>query len=254
MKVRNVYHCCVQKTGSQWIKSILGDKLIFRNSGLKTYSYQKYLPTKGDPRRITERIFDHPLPENTIATPLYLDYHCYSSIKKPEEYRTFFVFRDPRDITVSWYYSVKYIHPIMGRIQEHRDKLHLLSIAEGLSYCINYLNEYGIFKALESWLDFAEADSYVILIRFEDMIDPEKQLSILSSLFQHCCFELTDRDIERLLKKYRFDLMKKKHSRGGISPYRKGTPKDWKNHFNEDLIAQFKELTGNLVKRMGYEE
>ena len=64
-----------------------------------------------DPRKMTEIRFEAPLPPGTIVSPLYLDYPGFRSIPKPDSYRAFFVMRDPRDILVSWYLSIKHYHP-----------------------------------------------------------------------------------------------------------------------------------------------
>ena len=37
------------------------------------------------------------------------------------------------------------------------------------------------------------------------------------------------------------------------SHYRKGVPRDWKNHFNEDHIRVFKRDYGDLLIKLGYE-
>lgn len=262
MKPVNIYHCCVQKTGSQWIKAILSDDLVLEKTGLTIHTYHKYLPGNTDPRILTERFFHQPFPENCILTPLYMDYNSYMSIPKPACYRAFSIIRDPRDIIVSWYFSVKYSHPLMGKIPRHREILNRVPPDEGLIYCIEYLKEYGLFSALKSWVSRPgtdPSDSFIKLFRFEDLVNMEQQLSLLTDLFSHCHFQLTGNDIKYLMEKYRLEEMKKKAQKNqpgnqGISHYRKGIPGDWQNYFNEKVQSAFAQHLGDLLKELGYRE
>jgi hypothetical protein len=251
--LENIYHCCVHKTGSQWLKSILADEIVTGKTGMALYTYQKNLPTKGDPRKLTERIFTEAMPENRIISPLYMDYHSYNSIPKPERYKTFFIFRDPRDVIVSWYFSVKHSHPLMGKIPEHRKALHKLSLTDGLIYCIEYLSGFGLFATLESWLDVPGKNPHVLNIRFEDMVNANKQFAVIAALFSHCRIELPKRKIKRLLNKYSFGQLRKKSKKEEVSHYRKGVPGDWKEHFDERVLASFNRLAGELITGLGYE-
>jgi len=250
----NIYHCCAYKTGSQWIKMIFSDDLVYKKSGMKTYSYQQFLSPKGDPRKISERIFPDPFPLKTIVTPLYIDYHSYCLIKKPADFRTFFIFRDPRDIIVSWYYSIKYTHPLMGKIPEHREKLKSFSIEEGLIYSIGYLNEFGVFEALRSWFQAFECIPDVLFFPFEELTDKKKQKFVLNRLFSHCGIELSSKNIDKIVKKYSFDRLKKKKGKSRFSHYRKGIHGDWKNDFTPAVLNKFNDLAGDLTILMDYKQ
>jgi hypothetical protein len=231
---------------------ILSDDLVYKKSGMRTYSYQQFLSPKGDPRKITERSFPDQFPLNTIVTPLYIDYPSYSSIKKPEEFRSFFIYRDPRDIIVSWYFSVKDTHPLMGKIPEHRKKLQSYSLEEGLLYSLNYLNEFGVFEAFRSWFQASESIPEILFFPFEELIDKKKQNHIFNRLFTHCTIEFSQNDIHKIINKYSFDRLKKKKRRGGFSHFRHGVPGDWRSHFTPRLLSQFIALTGDLLTIMGY--
>lgn len=251
-RIKNIYHCCVHKTGSQWLKAIFSDEIVSDKTGMSLYTYQKNLATKGDPRKLSERIFDKPFPENCIISPLYMDYSCYTSIPKPDCYKTFFIFRDPRDIIVSWYFSVKYSHPLMGKIPAHRATLQKLSLRDGLIYCIEYLHDFGLFTALESWINVPEDDPPVMIIRFEDLVDVSKQSSFFSDLFSHCGIRFSKKETEKLLHKYRFGRLQKKSKKEQVSHYRRGVPGDWQEHFDEKVLDSFNKLTKDLISKLGY--
>jgi hypothetical protein len=254
MKIDNIYHCCVHKTGSQWIKAILSDETVLKKTGMTLYTYQKHLPTKGDPRKLTERIFEHPFPGNCIVSPLYMDYNSYDSIPKPGSYKTFCIIRDPRDIIVSWYFSVKYSHPLMGKIPRHREILHQLSLSRGLIYCIEYLHDFGLFDSLKSWINIPANDSHIKVFPFEDIVDVNRQFTVISELFSHCHISLDTNETRHLLHKYHFQQLQKKESgkSTNISHYRKGVPGNWKEYFDEDVTKAFEKLAGKLVDELGY--
>src|SRR5437773_8915442 len=90
----NLYHCCVPKTGSQWIGKILSDPIFYRYSGLEGYHYQTSLPGGHDSRKISDRSFAAPFPKGTIVTPLYISFDNFTSLPKPERYKAFFVTRE----------------------------------------------------------------------------------------------------------------------------------------------------------------
>ena len=256
MKIDNIYHCCVHKTGSQWIKAILSDDIVLEKIGMKLYTYQNHLPTKGDPRKLTERVFYHSFPIKCIISPLYMDYNSYMSIPKPESYKTFCIIRDPRDIVVSWFFSVKYSHPPMGKILHHREILNQLSLSQGLVYCIEYLNDFGVFESLKSWINLPENDFYIKVFRFEDIVDVNRKYTEFAELFSHCNISVNTNEIMWLLDKYSFQRLqkKKKLKNTNVSHYRKGIPGNWKEYFNENVSKIFDKLTGNLVNELGYKK
>jgi hypothetical protein len=234
------------------MKTLLSDNIIFKRSGKIVYSYQKHLKTKGDPRKIVERSFTKPFPQNCIVSPLYLDYGSYLSFPKPATYKTFCVIRDPRDIVVSWYFSVKFTHPLVGRVSEHRGILKDMSLGDGLLYCMEYFKEYGLFRALKSWKIASKKNPTILLIKFEDMVNEKKQIHVISNLLNHCCIYLTTDELNSLLKKYSFNEMQKRRKGKNGSHYRKGVAGDWRQYFNSHLEREFKKRAKNLVHELEY--
>src|SRR5262249_34854695 len=90
-EVENIYHCCVHKTASQWIRGILAARETYLGCGLRTHSYQSRLPGGSDTRKITERTFDRPFPTFSIVTPVYIGRENFCALPKPESWRAFMV-------------------------------------------------------------------------------------------------------------------------------------------------------------------
>lgn len=218
---------------------------------MMVHTYQKYLPERSDPRKLTDRTFSKPFPKNHIISPLYMDFHSYKSIPKTDSHKTFYIYRDPRDIITSWYFSVKNSHPPIGKIPEHRKELHRLSVKEGIKYSINYLRSFGLFSAMASWQKASNTDSRILFIRFEDLIGEVSQLPTMTSIMSHSGIQMTQREIKEILDKYHFKKMRKKGGENH-SPYRRGISGDWKNYFSEETMQVFAETFPGLISKLGY--
>jgi hypothetical protein len=130
--------------------------------------------------------------------------------------------------------------------------LNELSLTEGMCYAVKILQERGLFPALHEWSKLAARDKNVLLVRFEDLIvNP----NIFKNLFAHCDIRMPKNKLQQLLENYSFDKLsgRKRGEEEKHSHYRKGTAGDWKNYFNPSLTAEFKNITGDLIMSLGYE-
>jgi len=252
----NVYHCCIHKTASQWIRLILSDPRVYRYSGLKPYHYQSFLPSRIDARKLKDRIFEKPFPKRKIVCPIYLNYNNFMKMPKPLEYKSFFVTRDPRDIVVSMYFSKTYSHPVVGEIMKDRQYLQSISIRDGLIRTIESLDDAGSFDALRSWAEGAKEDKKVSLIRFEDITGTD-QFQEFKTLFVNLDIAIPEKVLSALLSTYSFKRLsggRKQGEENQLSKYRNGLPGDWTNYFDNIVYEKFKNTTGDLVSKLGYQQ
>lgn len=251
--VQNVYHCTTHKAASSWMVGLLCDPAFFRYSGLDNFTYQHDWMEGRDPRPYDERRFSRPFPKYTVATRLYLDYSCFQDLPKPSEYRSFFVLRDPRDIVVSWYFSMKNTHPIQGieRRKQIRERLQRLSKTAGLCFTIEYLADYGLFQAQRSWQNVA--DSNVRCFKYEDLTG-DNQFDQMKALFEHCTISIPKAELRDLLHRHGFENTEKrrKGEEDRSSHRRKGVAGDWANHFDSEVKSTFKDAVGGLPEELGY--
>lgn len=249
---RNVFHCCVHKTGSQWIKSLLSDMTTTRYSGLSHYHYQSRMLNGFDPRKITERSFNQPFPENTIVSPLYIDFENYLRVPGKAPRKAFFVMRDPRDIVVSAYFSARYSHMPSGDIPRLRCELKSLSMDEGMVHIMKYLHDIGVFPALRSWAFADKKDPGVLLVRYEDLRCSE--FETIRTIFGHLDIAVPDSELRELIGSYSFKRVsgRDKGVENQRSHIRKGSSGDWRGYFDSSIMKTFEALTGDLVKQLGY--
>jgi hypothetical protein len=249
----NVYHCCVPRTGSQWIRAWLRDERIYRYSGLTYFNYLYRFPDSVDERPMTDRMEAEPFPPGRIASPLYFDFPSFSSIPKPDSYRAFFVARDPRDLVVSWYFSMKRSHKLLGRVPVWREELNRLSMVEGLHYSIRTMDEDArIFQTMRSWAELSSTDPNALIVTYEDLTGPESRATF-RSLLTHCDIPLPEGQLTGLLNDHSF-ASKTGRSRGEedrSSQMRKGVPGDWTNHLDDRMLAALDSVAGDLVERFG---
>ncbi len=252
--LHNIYHCTVQKSASQWVRGILSDPRTFRHSGLMSYQHEHQLPDGYDPRGLTDRTYADAFPDRTIVTPLYLNYEGFAAMPKRTPYRAFFVMRDPRDVVVSWYFSVKYSHRAIGEIGRLREELLRMPKADGLIFAIDYLNEYGLFEAQHSWAGAGAKDANVLLVRCEDLVGPE-QLSFVKCLLAHCDIRMPDDEIAELVESISFEKLsgRMRGHEDVRAHYRKGIAGDWRNHFDDAIHKRFSAAAGDVITLWGYQ-
>lgn len=250
---QNIYHCCIQKSGSQWIKSMFSDQMVYKASNMKTHVPHKNFFA----RSLVQYLIDKPLPVNKIITPLYIGYEDFLKIPKPEKYKAFFVMRDPRDILISWYFSAKFSHRKNPYIKEQRKILKAKNDEEAICYlCKHVFNKNNIlFNAMRPWYSNEKEKEGIIVLRYEDLVGAKKIDSFIR-LMAFINIGISKENIEYLLKKYSFE----KFSRGrkiGVenikSHYRKGKSGDWKNYFTREHKEIFKKVHGQLLIDLNYE-
>jgi hypothetical protein len=250
----NVYHCTVYRTGSQWIRGILSDWRVIRYGGLlPEFHPQRIYGTAERPDLTLSRPFPfaEPFAPGQVVT-LYASYDNYLRLSKPASYRTFFVFRDPRDIIVSHYFSALRGARLVRSDPHSRE---LASAEDGISLVIDELEHMGLFSSLESWTAVSAVDEHVRLVRFEDLIGPEG-FDAFWDLMAHCDIAIPGAVLCRVLQDHSFSSLS-----GGRQPgeedisshYRKGVAGDWRNHFTDQHLEKFVEVAGDLVALSGYQ-
>jgi hypothetical protein len=243
-----VYHCCTQKTASQWFKAVFRDPAFQRHTGLDVMPYVAL--------GLREARFDAPFPQHCIATHLYVDYPTYHAIPKPDRYRTFSILRDPRDALVSWYFSMKYSHSArFDVVRELRRELTDLDVVAGIDHLIGRLDGFGFFAAQRSWVEGPVLDDpHVRVLRYEDFA--ADNVRFLAGLLDYLEVEMPAEVFRGLCERHAFRTCAGGREQGEEdvrAHFRKGVAGDWRNHFTPALEARLRETTGDLLAVLGYE-
>lgn len=246
----NIYHCCIQKTATQWFSKLLTDRLIWKNTGFSLYYPGQNFIT-GD-KFILDQLKNIPKP-GLICSPFYIQYNTFEEFTKNDNYKAFYIIRDPRDIIISNYYSLKYSHPALNNyIVENRKDLEQLSEHDGIMKVIVNTAQF-ISQIMHRW---KTADNVNVKIyKFEDVFGPD-QLVFLKDIFSHCRISLPDPDIQYLVDHYSFKNISGR--RAGTEDqkhhYRKGVSGDWRNYFSEEHKQRFNLEAGEFLIALGYEQ
>lgn len=244
----NVYHCCTHKTASTWFKTVLLDPTIYKYTGLIGIPFVQL--------GLRFARIQHGLPPRTIALHLYIDHDTFRRIPKPAAHRAFFVLRDPRDITVSWYFYARNKHLVSGRgdpVAAVRRDLQALTVGEGLRYMINRLHEWGSFEAQASWARAAAMNRDVAIFRYEHLASDER--GFLLDLLRFLEIDVPADELDALYERTCYRSRAGGRGQGtedASSHFRKGVSGDWRNHFDEKISAHFRATTGDLTEELGY--
>ncbi len=164
---------------------------------------------------------------------------------------TIFVFRDPRDVIVSHVFYASEIHQGHGMHKYYTSNLD--SLEERINAAILGVTEPGYelapirtkFEKYINWLDIPD----VLSIRFEDLIlDRQNTLKNILGYLVERGFSMTG-TADRAIQVLQNSIQPK---RSGT--FRKGKPGDWAEYFSENNIQTFKDATGDLLYRLGYEQ
>lgn len=237
--LRNIYGTGMQKAGSQWAKAVFDHELVSAATGLATFPTLAY----------ADRVFRNRFPAYCFVPDLYLSYPEYAAIKKRAPFRTFHLVRDPRDIVVSWYFSVRDTHRVFGPIAELRRELLSVTTSEGLLVGIKFLEPQ--LNGMKTWIGVSEPE--IAFFRLEEVRDqPEAELRRLLS---HCEVQLTNAMFEQVLRDTsREELRKRDLQRRAPreeSHYRQ-EPSQHSKYFEAIHHDTLRELTGDLVESLGY--
>ena len=249
---QNVYHCCVWKTASQWLRNVLSATEVYRYSGLLPYAYEVH--EGRDYRALQERTFEQPFPLNRIITPLYINYESFAGLPKPDQFRAFFVARDPRDVVISHYFSSKFSHNENPGVLEERARVADLPEKEGIIVHMKYMGERGIFDALRSWVVNSDRDSRIRVFRFEELTGQD-QPHWVRELMEHCDILVPQESLEAILARLSFEKLSGGRKQGEEDPqhkYRSGKHGSWVKYFDADVQRTFDEVAGDLPQQLGY--
>jgi len=178
---------------------------------------------------------------------------------QPEElggrdYRGSHLIRDPRDVVVSGYHY--HLRTDESWVREPKERY------GGLGYqaFLQSLDEHdGLMAEIERCArsTLAEMGHWpygrpeFLELRYEDVVHHEEE--VFTRLFRF--YRLNDGAVARGLKIVeQFSRRHGPHA-GDADPHvRSGEPGEWRRHFGADHVARMKELTGDLVVRLGYAE
>ncbi len=239
----SLVHCCSWKTGSQWVRLVLSDPRFYVWTGLK--------PRPMIPRKELEVAPErYRVNSGEVVTNVFCNAEIFNQIAKPDDFRAFFVCRDPVTLLISWYYSARYSHPDNADLKSFRRATEGMNDEEGLMYAVSQSEK--ALSDLKSWANYCAQDRSIPLVKFEDLVGADK-LTHWADLFERLGISIPTRIVDSILKTY---------SRERLSP-RGGGLNDkyssaWKERIKDKEIEMVRaELRGRmhgLRSALGYND
>lgn len=238
--IANVYAASCPKSGSQWIKALLDHPIVRSRTRLFT------LPQLDD-FSATQRTRAYP--PASFVPGLYVSYDAYQRLEKPYPHRTIYVFRDPRDIVVSGYFSGLATHREYAGVAEHRATLQGMSTPEGLLYALEYGEQH--VKNMATWVDLT--DPNVLTLRLEDIsADPAASVP---AILGHCGVRLSESDLATVLAETSREALQRKdleHRKPGQESHYRTQRLGFRELFGPEHYAAVERVVPGLVDKLGY--
>ena len=233
----------MQKSGSQWFKTFFNDPQIKSYTNLLVFPQHRY----------EWGYFIKNFPKGTFVPGLYMGYDLFEEINRDPFSQTICVIRDPRNIVISWYFSMLESHILMGKVNKYRNDLTKLSLNEGLHYSIEAL----AVKLIEmrTWFrQDAMGDKTIQRVYFEEFFS-DKQIAIFIDIINKMNLKIPKNLIVKKINYYSKENMRLRDKE--VNPSRKGNHyrKRSSNHheyFTKKHYEHFYKTTGNLIEVLGY--
>ncbi|MEW6636194.1 MAG: sulfotransferase domain-containing protein [Actinomycetota bacterium] len=205
-----------------------------------------------DRRRL--RGFLRKCPQGMFATA-HAAYHPeFKTLIEELRLRHVVLLRDPRDLVVSQAFYIKreplHYHNRYFAETLESDEDRIMTCIRGLAPGISSHKElFSIGELFEGFLPWL-ADDSTLVVRFEDLVgarggeDDERQLDEVVRIGEFVGRPMTRRQAGWIAGKM--------YGKASLT-FRKGQTGDWRNHFTEAHRHAFKEETGDLLVRLGYE-
>jgi len=174
---------------------------------------------------------------------------CLSSTDGLPRFVPYFIFRDPRDVVVSHVFYVtdmeaRHIHHDYYQSLPDFDARLKVSILGRPDAGVEFPDIAARFAPYLGWLDRDE----VLAIHFEDLIND--RASALTCIMEHLLSRVSLQTPRELILGSLEASINPKRS----PTFRSGKTGEWKKHFKEEHKKMFKEVTGDLLVKLGYEK
>lgn len=229
-------HCCHHRSGTVWFTRVLST--VARQYGLHFQAGQQ-----GDLEPSTEIFFQDHSRIDRSALPSHRGSH---------------MIRDPRDMVVSGYHYHLWTEEQWARVP--RDEYDGKSFQEALN---DVDEKRGLILEMERFcredlqdmLRWDYDDPAFLELRYEDVIADEA--AHFEALFEHYGFH--EDAVEAGLEVAAYYSFQNVSGRGfgdieEQSHLRSGRTSQWEDHFDPELKERFKELAGDALVHLGYEE
>jgi hypothetical protein len=239
-EIANIYAASSPKAGSQWMRALLDHPVVRAHTGLYAVpqlDYQEH-PEKG-------------FPAGVFVPGFYVRYDEYQRVPHRYPHRCVYMFRDPRDLVVSGYYSAVKTHQNTydDDVERTRDEIRALPFDEGLVRLIE--DSAARLQDIGTWVGVE--DPNVAFFKLEDVSADER--SSVIRMLEHCGVVLSDDELESVMQDVSRESLQSKdlarRAPGSESHYRVDR-RTFRDVFKPEHYEAIERVVPGLVSRLGY--
>jgi hypothetical protein len=232
-----VFHVTVFKTASQWMRVVLSDPRVYRQSGLMPHVLGGHGKLASDP-------VGHAIGPRSLVLSVYANRETFDLIPKPDGWRVLLVARDPMDLLVSWHYSNRYTHPENPAILRRRQEMAGMSEKDALDYTIGEFAQ--VNDLLLPWL--TTDDPRVRPYRYEDLTG-SNAASMWTDFMADAGINLSGSALAKVLHTYRQENMRSKRSASDrrSDKYASGRAGSWEQALTPLQVDEFRGRYAPLI-------
>lgn len=241
-EIQNIFCASSPKAGSQWLKAIFDHPVVKEHTHLMT------LPQFDHQTRLHKTF-----PPGTFVPGVYMSYPEYQSLNRPYPHRTIYVYRDPRDVVVSGYYSAVFTHPSLhdDELEGFRQRLRDLPRDEAILELIHHSTVR--LQEITSWAGVS--DPLIHTLKLED--NKHDEIGQIRGMLEHCEVHLSESEFDQLANTVtraalqRRDLAQRES--GGESHYRVSR-EGYREIFNREHYEAMESIIPGFAAQLGYPE
>jgi hypothetical protein len=168
----------------------------------------------------------------------------YQPIPSIEKYKILLILRDPRDVLVSHYYSVKYSHEISTtKIRNKRKKVKSQNIDE---FVLDRIEEFSAIY--NQYKDNILNLRGVVFVRYEDMISNPK--NFITKLYNILDIDINNKDIDKIVK----DRMIMPKEEQKYSHRRSGKSGQYLDKLKPETVRIINSKFENIIDTFGFDK
>lgn len=236
--VNNIYAGSCPKSGSQWAKALLHHPIVRAHTGLFTLPQLAYY--QQEPKAF---------PVGTFVPGMYVSYDYYRQIPHTGERRMIYIFRDPRDIVVSAWFSGTETHREIFNVAAQRQMLLNISMDEGMTYIIK--NGETHLRNMATWVDLD--DESVMTIRLEDI--GADHPNAVRRILAHCGVELSEDEMATVVFETSREEMQRRDLENrpeGVESHYRVRRQGFRELLKPEHYAAIDALLPGFIEKMNY--
>jgi sulfotransferase 6B1 len=239
------------KSGTHLLLQVLLSMPGTKDWGLFLASTPSFTFNEITPERLSKKILTVS-PGEIVTSHMYWDQSLVTALSEIHSLN-FFIYRDPRDVVISEAYYLTNMnrwhkmHKIFSNLTSDTERFQMSIEGIKQNTDIDYPNIYERFIRYKNWIE----DDNTFSIKFEDLRDKDSQRDTVKKIVSYYLSHFKEEifDVDELT-----DKAMKAINPNNSHTFRSGEVCQWKRLLTKSQIETLKDITGDLLIELGYEQ